>query len=37
MSANWDVDELEAKKYDIVEKNLLKMDLKREFGRDLFS
>ncbi|KAF2815864.1 NAD(P)-binding protein [Mytilinidion resinicola] len=32
MSANWDVDDLEAKKDEIIEKNLLKMDLKGEFG-----
>ena len=32
MSANWDVDELEARKDEVIEKNLLKMDLKGEFG-----
>ncbi|CAM1508914.1 Fc.00g026530.m01.CDS01 [Cosmosporella sp. VM-42] len=36
MSANWDVDELEARKDDIIERNLLKIDLKGEFGGDLF-
>ena len=32
VSANWDVDELEARKDEIVKKDLLKMDLKGEFG-----
>jgi hypothetical protein len=36
MSSNWDVDELEARKDEIVEKNLLKMDLRGEFGSNLF-
>ncbi len=36
MSANWDVDELEARKDDIIKRDLLKMDLKGEFGSDLF-
>ena len=37
MSANWDVDELEARKDEVVMKDLLKMDLKGEFGSDLFT
>jgi len=37
MSSNWDVDDLEARKDKIVEKDLLKMDLKGEFGSDLFA
>jgi len=36
MSANWDVDELEARKDEVIEKNLLKMDLRGEFGSGLF-
>ncbi|KAF2488334.1 NAD(P)-binding protein [Lophium mytilinum] len=32
MSANWDVDDLEARKTEIIEGDLLKMDLKGEFG-----
>ncbi|KAF2476655.1 NAD(P)-binding protein [Lindgomyces ingoldianus] len=36
MSANWDVDELEARKDEVIEKNLLRIDLKGEFGSDLF-
>ena len=32
MSANWDVDELELRKDEIVKKDLLKIDLKGEFG-----
>lgn len=35
MSANWDVDELEQKKDEIKERDLLKMDLKGEFGHNL--
>ena len=35
MSANWDVDELEAKKDEITRKNLLKIDLKGDFGNVL--
>ena len=36
MSSNWDVDNLETRKDEIIEKNLLKIDLKGEFGRELF-
>ena len=32
MSANWDVDELEARKDEITERNLLKINLTGEFG-----
>ena len=32
MSANWDVKELEARKDEIIRNNLLKIDLKGEFG-----
>jgi hypothetical protein len=32
MSANWDVNELEARKSEIMKKNLLTVDLKGEFG-----
>jgi hypothetical protein len=35
MSANWDVDELEAKKTQILEEDLLRMDLKGEFGNSM--
>jgi hypothetical protein len=35
MSSNWDTDELEARKDEIVEKNLLKIDLRSEFGSNL--
>jgi hypothetical protein len=31
MSSNWDIDELEARKDEIIE-NLLKIDLRGEFG-----
>lgn len=36
ISANWNVDELEVRKVKVVKKNLLKMDLKGEFGSGLF-
>jgi hypothetical protein len=36
MSSNWDVDELQARKDEIAEKNLLKIDLRGEFGSNLF-
>jgi len=36
MSSNWDVDDLEARKDEIIEQDLLKMDLKGVFGSDLF-
>lgn len=36
MSSNWDVNELEAKKDEIIEKNLLRMDLTGQFGSELF-
>jgi hypothetical protein len=36
MSSNWDVDELEARKNEIMEKNLLRIDLRGEFGSNLF-
>ncbi|KAF1968685.1 NAD(P)-binding protein [Bimuria novae-zelandiae CBS 107.79] len=36
VSANWDVEDLLARKEEIVEKGLLKMDLKGEFGAGLF-
>ncbi|KIW00115.1 uncharacterized protein PV09_08297 [Verruconis gallopava] len=32
MSANWDVDELESKRHEIIEKDLLRMDLRGNFG-----
>lgn len=37
MSANWDVDELEAQQDEILRKDLLKMDLKGEFGTTVAS
>jgi hypothetical protein len=35
MSSNWDIDELEARKDEIIE-NLLNIDLRGEFGSGLF-
>ena len=37
MSANWDVDELAAKKEQVTGKDLLKLDLKGSFGPSLFT
>jgi len=37
MSSNWDVDELEARKDEVIKKDLLKIDLKGEFGSQLFA
>jgi hypothetical protein len=37
MSANWDVDELEARKDEVIKNNLLKIDLKGKFGSGLFA
>jgi hypothetical protein len=36
LSANWDVDELEVRKVEVMKKNSLKMDLKGELGSGLF-
>ena len=36
MSANWDVKELEARKDEIVQKNLLTLGLKGDFGSHQF-
>jgi NAD(P)-dependent dehydrogenase (short-subunit alcohol dehydrogenase family) len=37
LNSNWDVEDLEARKDEIIEKELLKIDLKGQFGAEQFA